>query len=133
MGETEHALLRRVYSEWGTGDYSSGDFVHPQFELVFAPGFLEEGTYVGPREAFRGWQAWLAQWASWEYTPVEWFDLPDGRIGVYIDIDGVSRSTGMQLSVKSANLWEIEDGLVKRLRIYAHRDDMLRELGLESP
>ena len=133
MGNAERELIERVYSEWGRGDYSSGEFLHPDFELVFAPGFLEEGVHRGPRAAWRGWKDWLDQWSSWEYVPVEWIELGEGRLGVVIDIDGVSRSTGMPLALQSANLWQIDDGLVRRLVIYAHREDMIRELGIESP
>jgi hypothetical protein len=38
----------------------------------------------------------------------------------------------MELAFNSANLWEIEDGLARRVRLYVHRDDMLRELGLDG-
>ena len=130
---TRRELIIRIYAEWLSGDYSRGDFAHPGYELVFAPGFLEEGVYRGSSAALRAWKGWLDGWESWEYTPVEWRELDENRILVLIDIDGVNKSTRMKLSVKSANLWEFEDGLVRRLTLYAHREDLFRDLGLESP
>ena len=125
-------LVKRVYAQWGSGDYSRVDFLHPHYELVFARGFLDEGVHSGWTAAWRGWKGWLDQWELWTYDPVEFIDIAEDRIGVFIDIDGVAKTTGMPLTVKSSNLWEFEDGLVRRLTLYAHREDMLRELGLES-
>jgi ketosteroid isomerase-like protein len=129
---TQRALLEEIYADWGRGDYSRGEFLHPKFELVFARGFLEEGVFTGREAAWRGWKDWLDQWESWRYTPVEYFELDDGRIAVFIAMSGVSRTTGVEIDAKSANLWEFEDGLVRRLVLYAHREDMVRQLGLDS-
>jgi ketosteroid isomerase-like protein len=49
-------LLKDVYAAWGRGDYSRGEFLHPEFELVFAPGFLDEGVFRGRADAWRGWK-----------------------------------------------------------------------------
>ena len=67
---SETELLERIYAEWGRGDYSSGEFLHPEFELTFAPGFLDEGVFTGPAEAWRGWREWLEQWETWNYELV---------------------------------------------------------------
>jgi ketosteroid isomerase-like protein len=129
---SETELLERVYAQWGRGDYSSGEFLHPEFELTFAPGFLDEGVFTGPAEAWRGWREWLEQWETWNYELVRFLELEDGRIAAILDITGIGKTTGIELSFRSANLWEIEDGLARRVRLYAHHDDLLRELGLES-
>ena len=133
MAKTAQAVLEEVYADWGSGDYSKSHYLHPDFELVLAPGFLEEGTFLGREAAWRGWKNWLDQWASWRYKPVGQVDLDDGRIAVFIDIEGVSKTTGLELSQHAANLFEFEDGLVKRCVAYAHRDDMTRELGIDPP
>jgi hypothetical protein len=62
---------------------------------------------------------------------VRYIELPDGRIAVFIEMRGVSRTTGVKLPGAGANLWEFDDGLARRLVLYAHRDDMVRELGLD--
>jgi ketosteroid isomerase-like protein len=125
-------LLKEIYAAWGRGDYSRGEFLHPDFELVFAPGFLDVGAFKGSAAAWRGWKDWLDQWETWHYEPVHYIELPDGRIGVFIDMRGVSRTTGVKLPGEGANVWEFDDELVRRLVLYAHRADMLRDLGLES-
>ena len=133
MNEAQIAIIKQMYGEWVSGDYSNGELLHPDYELVFARGFLDEGAHSGWKAAWQGWKEWLDQWESWEYHPIEYIDAGPDRIGVLVDIDGVAKSTGMPLEIKSANLWEFEDGLVRRLTLYAHREDMLRELGIDAP
>jgi ketosteroid isomerase-like protein len=132
MGQSQIELLQEIYDLWGRGDYTRGDFLHPDFELSYAGGFLDEGVFRGPREAWLGWKQWQDQWSSWRYESTRFVELDDGRIAVFIDIHGVSRSTGLELSSESGNVWDFEDGLVRRLALYAHRDDMVRDLGLDG-
>jgi ketosteroid isomerase-like protein len=131
MGERERALLEEVYAGWGRGDYSRAEFLHPDFEMIFAAGFLDTGVFRGRREAWRGWKEWLDQWETWRYTPTRYVELGDDTIAVFIDMWGVSRTTGVELESQSANLWEFRDGLVRRLTLYAHREDMISQLGLD--
>lgn len=133
MNESQIAIIQQLYGEWVGGDYSNGALLHPDYELVFAPGFLDEGAHSGWKAAWQGWKEWLDQWESWDYHPIEYIDAGPDRIGVLVDIDGVAKSTGMPLAIKSANLWEFEDGLVRRLTLFAHREDMMRVLGTDAP
>lgn len=133
MNESQVAIIEQLYAEWVGGDYSNVELLHPEYELIFARGFLDEGTHPGWRAAWRGWKGWLDQWESWEYHPVGYVEAGPDRVGVLVDIDGIAKSTGIPLEVKTGNLWEFEDGLVRRLTLYAHREDMLHELGVESP
>jgi len=125
-------LLEEIYALWGRGEYSDTHFLHPDFELTFAPGFLDTGSFHGIDDAWRGWRGWLAQWSTWRYEPVRYIPLDDGRMAVFIEMHGVSKSTGVELESMAANLWEFEGDLARRLKLYAHREDLVRELGLES-
>lgn len=129
---SRRTLLDEIYAAWGQGDYSRSDFLHPDYELVFASGFLDTGVFKGWTEAWRGWKEWLDQWESWRYVPTRYIELDEDRIAVFIDMQGVNRTTGLELASDSANLWEFEDGLVRRLTLYAHREDMIEQLGLDA-
>ena len=132
MSDREIRLLEQIYAEWGRGDYSRGDFLHPDIEMRLTDDFLDTtGVYKGVREVWRGWRAWIDQWESWEYTPTRMMELGNGRIVAFIDLHGIGR-TGLEVESSGGNVWEFEGGLVKRLTVYAHREEMLRELGLED-
>ena len=132
MSDSGIDLLERIYAEWGRGDYSNPEFLHPEFELIFSPGFLDEGVFVGPAEAWRGWSGWLEQWQTWTYVVTRYVELDDGRIAAFIEITGIGKSTGMELKFAGGNVWEIEDGQARRCRLYVHGDDMVRDLGLDA-
>jgi ketosteroid isomerase-like protein len=125
-------LLEEIYADWSQGDYSRTDLLHGEFELAFAADFLEAGEFQGQADVSRGWLGWLTQWSLWRTTPLEYFEQED-RVGVRVEAEGVSKSTGMTLSQASGNLWLFRDGLPFRLTIYARADNLLAELGLESP
>jgi ketosteroid isomerase-like protein len=132
MSQAEIDIARRIYERWGKGDYSSAELLHPEFELAFAPGFLDEGVFKGQAEAWRGWRDWLDQWKTWTYDVRRFLDLGDGRVAVFIHMRAVAKTTEMELNFNTANLLEIEDGLARRVRLYAHAEDMMRELGLDA-
>ena len=46
MSQADVELLQRIYAHWGRGDYSAAEFLHPEFELIFSPGFLDEGVFT---------------------------------------------------------------------------------------
>ena len=126
-------LLDGIYAEWARSEYARTDWMHPDFELVFAPGFLDEGEFRGVDEASRGWLGWMGQWTTWRTIPERFIELDDGRIAVLCQLEGVSRTTGMELSQAGGNLWEFADGVPRRLVIYAHARDLLQDLGIDSP
>jgi ketosteroid isomerase-like protein len=127
----EIATLREIYADWERGDYSRTDYLHPDFELVFAPDFLDEGVFRGLGESRRGWAAWLGQWSSWRATAESYIPLGE-RVLVLIHVYGIAKSSGLELDQRSANLWEFRDGLPARIVLYTHEDTALREFGLES-
>jgi ketosteroid isomerase-like protein len=124
-------LLDEIYADWARSEYARTDWMHPDFELVFAPGFLDEGEFQGKDDVSRGWRDWLAQWSWWTATALEYIEAGD-RIGVRIQVDGVSKSTGMSLSQESGNLWEFRDGQPFRVTLYTRASTLLEDLAAES-
>ena len=131
VGQNEMEVLREIYSCWGRGDYSRVDFFHPDFELVYAPDFLDEGVFKGLEEAGRGWRQWLGEWSSWQATPTKFIEL-EGRVLVLAVVEGIAKASGLKLSADAANLWEFRDGLASRLVIYAHAENGLRDAGIQQ-
>src|SRR5262245_21781437 len=75
VNESQLAVVKQMYDEWGGGQDGNGEHLHPDYTLVFARGFLDEGVHAGWSEAWKGWRSWLEQWESWRYDPVEFLDL----------------------------------------------------------
>jgi ketosteroid isomerase-like protein len=129
---SKRAQLEEIYADWSRGDYSRTDYLHPEFELVFARDFLDEGAFRGA-DATRGWQDWMSQWSSWCTTPLEYLTETAHEMAVRIQVDGVSRSTGLELTQESGNLWVFRDALPSRVTIYAQVATLLQDLPGDSP
>jgi ketosteroid isomerase-like protein len=132
MADARRALLEEIYADWTRGDYSRTDLLHPEFELVFARDFLDEGAFRGTDDAAVGWQGWLSQWSLWRTTPLEYLEQTGDLVAVRIEVEGVSKSTGMKLKQESGNLWTFRDGMPFRLTIYARVDTLLEDLAARS-
>jgi ketosteroid isomerase-like protein len=128
MGEREMALLHEVFTDWEAGNFRRTDYFDPDFEVVFARDFLDEGVFHGPDEATRGWRMWLAQWASWRVVALDYTDLHDGRICVRIRVEGISKSTGVKLQQESGNLFEFRDGRPYRITLYTRYETLSEDL-----
>ena len=125
------AMLREIYAEWGRGDYTRTDFLHPEFELEFGSDFLDGGLFKGFEAVSAGWRVWLKEWSFWRSPAREYIELGD-RILVLIDAEGVAKSSGIELAQPSANVWEFRDGKPFHLTLYTHEETALRELGQPS-
>ena len=131
MGDAELALLREIYAEWARGDFRRTDCFTPDLELVYGRDFLEEGEFRGEQDVSRGWRDWLAEWASWRATALEYIDAGD-RVGVRILVEGTSKSTGLELAQESGNIFEFRDGLPCRITLYTRATTMLEDLGASA-
>ena len=129
MDDVELAVLREIYSYWEKGDFRPTHFLQPDFELVFGSDFLDRGSYKGLEEVSAGWRAWLSPWTSWAASAREYVPVGD-RILVLIDVEGVAKSSGVEMGQPSANLWEFRAGLASRLTLYTRAETALREAGI---
>ena len=132
MNETQIDRLREIYADWGRGDYSRSDYLHPEFELVYGSDFLDEGSFKGLAAASEGWRGWLQQWSSWTARDLDYKALGD-QILVLIEVRGVGISTGLELATLSANVWQFRDGKPFRVTLYTHPETPLREAGIDAP
>jgi ketosteroid isomerase-like protein len=131
MSDDRVEKLKELYADWGRGDYSRTDFLHPEFELMYGSDFLDEGDYKGQAEAARGWQQWLSQWSFWSSTATG-YEVVGERVLVLIDVKGIAKSSGIELGYSSANVWEFRDGMPWRLTLFTQPETARRELGLDG-
>jgi ketosteroid isomerase-like protein len=116
-------LTRRGFDAYNAGDYESlVALLHPDVELHADHDLLNSGDFRG-RDAFVQWNAeWIEAWDELRVDPrsVETF----GDHCILADSHQVARGAGSGVSVEMDVFWalEAEDGLVKRMHIYASRD-----------
>jgi len=127
-------LVRSIYADWELGNYRSAEWAHPEIEYINVDG-PERGTRVGLAEMAEGWRRLLRVWFEFHTEAEEYVALDDGRVLVLAAFGGTPRFIGRDIRderTKGANVFEVEDGKVRKLILYWNRDRALADLGLKE-
>jgi ketosteroid isomerase-like protein len=126
-------LVRSIYANWERGDFTSMEWIDPEFEIVAADG-AETGR-TGLAGTVEGIREFLSAWEDFRITAEEYRDLDDGLILVLDRRSGRSKTTGLDLATvrtQGARVFEIREGKVTRLVLYLDRERALADLGLQE-
>jgi len=132
MASANVELLRSIFDDWQRGDFSSTAWANPEIEFVFADG-PSPGSWNGLAEMGDAWRDFLGSWERLRAVPGEYRELDGERVLVFIENTGRGKISGLELGEmrsKSANLFEIRDGKVKRLVAYWDRERALEDIGV---
>ena len=129
-------LVESIYADWERGDFSSADWADPAIEYVMHGGLSTDST-TGVRAMADAWAAMLRAWDDLRAVPEEIREIDDERVLVLLKNEGRGKGSGIdigEISVRSANVFTVQDGKVTRLELYWDRDEALADLGpSESP
>ena len=115
--------LRPIYEEWGRGNW------RPNFEL-YDPhmewGWSDEfpglaGVHEDHEDPNPRLRAWLSGWEDWRAEAEEFLEVGD-HVVVLAIYWGRGRGSGVEISQQGAHVFELRDGKVVRLEIFASRD-----------
>jgi ketosteroid isomerase-like protein len=117
-------LVRPIYEEWGRGNW------RPLFD-VYAPGMAWgwsdefptelEGVKPDDRDPNPRLRAWLTPWEHWRAEAEEFIEIGD-HVVVVANYIGRGRGSGIEIRQQGAHVFELRDGKVVRLEIFASRD-----------
>jgi ketosteroid isomerase-like protein len=125
-------LVRSLYADWERGDWSLGQWAHPEIEFVITGG-PSPGSWTGVAAMAEAWRDFLGAWEGYCVSVDEYRELDEGRVLVLDRQGGRGKASGIQLEdmqAKKAALFHIREGKVTRLVYYWDRDPALAELGL---
>jgi ketosteroid isomerase-like protein len=57
-------------------------------------------------------------------------EAPDGRVVIVMTMHARGRGSGVTLAARTAHIWTLEDGRLRRNQLYREPEQALRELGL---
>jgi len=124
-------LVRSIWAVWERGDYSSTEWAHPDIEFVKADG-LAAGRYTGLTGMAEGWREFVSAFAEFRSEADEYREIDGERVLVLNDWSGRGKTSGLEICVKGAEVFEIHIGKVTRIVVYFDRDRALADLGLEE-
>jgi ketosteroid isomerase-like protein len=133
VSEQNVQLHRRLIEAYNARDTEA--FIalcDPQIEVhsVFAaPG----GTDYRGHDGVRRWHQDLAEaWAGgFRVEPEAFFDFGDDTL-MFGVLHGREPQSGVEVEMPNAQVVTLRDGLVTYLKVYMHREDALRDLGVSA-
>jgi ketosteroid isomerase-like protein len=126
-------LACSIFANWERGDFSRTDWAHPEIEymVVDEPGST---SLKGLAAMGNAWRQFLSAWEEYGAEAEEYLELDDGRVLVLLHAFGRGRTSGLELGDttrgKGANVFQVQDRKVIRLRTYFDRRGALADLGL---
>jgi ketosteroid isomerase-like protein len=119
-------LIRPIYEEWGRGNWRpSFDVYHPNMEWGWSdefPGLA--GVYEDHEDPNPRLLAWLSGWEHWRAEADEYLEFGD-HVVVLATYHGRGRGSGVEIRQEGAHVYELRDGKVVRLEIFATRTKAL--------
>jgi ketosteroid isomerase-like protein len=120
-------VVRRIVDAYQRGDFEAiFALAHSDFEVFLPQNLPNSGRYVG-RDGF---MTWLGQWLeAWEGFTVEIGEAePVGERHVIADMHQSARGKGSGIAVEMeiAYLWEVREGRLAAMHLYASRDEAVR-------
>jgi uncharacterized protein len=120
--------LRDIYDHWGRGDWA---YLPPIYADDFEWGYSDE--FPGIAGVFRDTEtpnprmrAWLSGWEQWECDAEEYIEQGDTVI-VLTRYRGRGKTSGVDVDVPGAHVWEMRDGMATRFEVFADREAVLKK------
>jgi ketosteroid isomerase-like protein len=116
-------LIRPIYEEWSQGNWRPDfDVYHPQMEWGWSDDFPGlAGVQEDRRDPNPRLRDWLSGWEYWRVVAEEYLEFGN-QVVVLATYRGRGRGSGVEITQEGAHIFELRDGKVVRLEIFADRE-----------
>src|SRR5512133_3408776 len=128
MSEENIELVRERYERFIAGgelrpEEYEADFV---WDMSTFAGWPEKQHYEGFAGAQQFLSDWLEAWDDWRMELEELHDAGADRVLAVVRQQGRSKSTGLDVDMRFAQLWTLRGGRYRRMQMYAEPDEALQ-------
>lgn len=129
MSEENVEIVRRSYENWRR----EGEIrAHPDLVWdVSRLGWPGQQIYSGPEGANEFNAEWAEAWVDWELEVEDCVDFGE-RVVAIINSRARSKTTGLPVDMRLAQVWSLRDGLAFRMKMYASVTEALEATGLSE-
>jgi ketosteroid isomerase-like protein len=132
MATDNEAAARRFAETITEGDRPGALAVcHPEVELDSLLG-ISGFRYVGHAGINRYFDDIESAWVDWSVEVEKVVEGPDGRVAIVMTMHARGRESGVSLVDRTAHIWTLEDGLLRRNELYREPKLALRDLGVNG-
>ena len=126
MSQDNVDIVRRSFAAFNAGDLeAAASEFHPELEWIPYLGRLDAGVYQGPAEIVRMWSDLKSHLSRFRIEPVELIDCGRQVIAV-IEVRGSGNLSGATIAQRWAQLYWIEEGLVRKMEVFPTREEALK-------
>jgi ketosteroid isomerase-like protein len=123
-------LVRSIFAATERGDFSSAQWADPGVEYVLVDA-LEPSPAAGLAGLAEAMRTGMREFENFHMEAEECRELDDERVLVLTRAVGRGKRSGVPVSARSGEVFEIHGGKVTRIVVYIDRDRMFADLGLE--
>ena len=124
-------LVRSIYAGLERGDFSSVEWADPEIEYVIADG-PEPATFRGRAGLSEVMRTLFREVESVRGEVEQYRELDAEHVLVLTRNFGRGKLSGVPVSAKHAEVFEVHGGRVTRIVVYYERDRALADLGLKE-
>jgi ketosteroid isomerase-like protein len=124
--------LRRVYEDWGRGDFSAGpELFDPWVVLVLRPEFPDAGAYLGA-EGIRGYMRRFLE--DWDHAVIEAEEFIGAGDNVVVGVHqrAAGKGSGIPVDMRYFQVWTFRGGAVIRIESVREREEALEAAGVRG-
>jgi uncharacterized protein len=115
-------LIRPIYEEWARGNWRSTFEVYDDhMEWGWSDEFPDiAGVWEDHRDPNPRLRTWLSGWETWRVEADDYLEIGDFVV-VLASYRGRGKTSGVEVDQEGAHVFQIRDGKVMRLEIFADR------------
>ncbi len=132
MSEDNVEIVRRIYDEWGRGNFRAGAELFDRYTLfVVRPDVPEAGAYRGPEEIGNFMKGFLVAWEKMVVKGEEFVAAGDSVI-VAVHQQATGKGSGASVENHYFQVWTFRGGAVVRIENFVNRFEALEAAGLSE-
>jgi ketosteroid isomerase-like protein len=132
MSRENVEIVRRIYDEWGQGNFRAGvERFDPNILLVLRSEFLDAGAYVGPERVATYMRDLLADWSDLAIEG-EGFTAAGDSVVVEVRQHGTGTSSRLATEDRYFQVWTLRGDTIIRIETIRDRAQALEAVGLSE-